>query len=157
SLSRRRVCRSSGEMASVMVGHRCESELGFGAGETELHHPLIVTDTTMVSGALEGAVEHPADAIDVDDVDTEGTPTGVVYPLWPVTVDPDEQLVDVAHPGPGQGALEEACGVTADSVALAECNPAQVVDITHGVGALVLGVVGWVGRASTRLFAGVGL
>src|SRR5262249_61374691 len=111
----------------------------------------------MVSGALEGSLEHPADAIDVNDVEIEGSPTSVVYPLWPITVDQAEQLVDVAHPGPGQGALGEACGVTADSDAVAECNPAQVVDITHGVDALVLGIVAWAGRASTRLFAGGGV
>src|SRR5436309_104460 len=70
---------------------------------------------------------------------------------------PSQQRVDLAHLRPRQWAVEQRRRVDADRLAVASGHALQQVEVAHGVGRLVRGEIGWVGRTLPRCYAWVDL
>src|SRR5262249_20876132 len=158
SLSRRSTWRSSAEMTSAIVVLLPDGELGGVAGEAGMQDggqaELAASFPSLV---FEGALQHPLDADDVDHLELQGPAAGLLHALSAEALDQAEQPVDLAHPGPGQRVVEKPGRVDADLLSVTGGLPLQVLDVAHGVGALVLRQVLGDGapaaRGLTRVFA----
>jgi hypothetical protein len=86
------------------------------AGEAEPEH--VGERRRRGRGLLSGALEHALHGAHVDGVDLQRWLAGTFDAVLAVAADQAEQAVDLAHAGPGQGAVEQPGGVGADGDAL---------------------------------------
>lgn len=105
---------------------------------------------------LEALADDVLDAADVDEIEAESAPAGMLDALGAVFVHQPQELLRLAQVRPGEGAAEqlghEAAGMVADLVGLAN----HALGIAHGVGRELLRIVLVVGAAPAGLQACIG-
>jgi hypothetical protein len=104
---------------------------------------------------LRGRFQHARDEADVDGFGLKRSRTRRSDALWSPLLGQAQQPVDLAHPDPGQRAVEDGGGVDTDGGPMDSGHSLQRLDVTHDVDLGAGGQIGGVGASAALGLAGM--